>query len=165
MLISKSTEQLIAIERHFITNEYHRRAICKPTDFSTFKTPALHVSAKAPIVLTLGTSRMNGSINRFYLDGYDAELEIPSRKSNQSQTFKPSAEELIGACASIKEHDSAAIGAMFKGKASVQITLARRMNEKLMLVRMKDLDLPAELYANRLAFLLDVASSPSTSTS
>lgn len=142
-------------ERQFIPDEYRRRRICQPTDFTSFKSPALLASVEIPVAITVQTSRFTGTINRIYLDGYDAELEIPARNANHPRGVEPSAVQLIGARATIKGQGKSPENSLISGQHSVEITMVRRTSEVKVVIRMKDLDLPAKRYAQRLAFLLN----------
>lgn len=154
MLDPDLQNQLTYTERQFIPDEYRRRLICKPTDFSSFKSPALRASVDIPIVVALKGSRFVGTVKSLYLDGYDAELEIPARSATNATSLEPSAVKLIGSRATIKGRDKSPTSHLI-AVHSVEVTIVRRTSETRVVIRMKDLDLPAKRYAQRLAFLLD----------
>ncbi|GAB5501108.1 MAG: hypothetical protein PsegKO_34190 [Pseudohongiellaceae bacterium] len=153
MMEPSSNPQLIDTERRLIPDERRRRVMCKPTDFSVFKTPALLIRVELPIVLSLESGRFSGVLNKIYLDGYDAQLDIPTRSASQFQRLEPSATDLIGAIGTLKKREKNE-PALLENQASVQITIARRINKKAVLIRIKDLSLQEGLYAKRLALLL-----------
>lgn len=157
---SEPSQQTVATERQFISNEYRRRRICKPTDFSTFKSPALGASIEVPIVLAMQTLHFNGKLIRLYLDGYDAELAFPSRRAGHAQKMEASAVDLIGSHARLTYGISSVDSSLPTEPARVQVTITRRVNENVVIVRMKDLDLPPECYAARLALLLSTDRPP-----
>lgn len=154
MLDSQAQNQLIDIERQFIPDEYRRRLICKATDFYSFKIPTLRASLELPIVIELEGWSFAGTLKKIFLDGYDAELRIPVRMALSSNGLDHTAFKLIGTHATIKSRIESPLCSLIEGQPFVQITLIRRISDTKVVIRLKDLDLPVERYAERLAFML-----------
>ncbi len=141
--------------RRRIPNTWRRRVICRPTEFSSFKLPTLHVATEFGITLHVQESRITGSCKLLFQDGFDIELDIPVTTEIDAVSSNRRPAGLIGLQAVIELAERCDSNKCLSKSSPVKITIARRISKNSVLIRTRDLEIRPAAYAERLDYLLD----------